>query len=39
MVGPGNLWLGGGGGKRALHSGHYAGERDIASIVALTGLR
>jgi hypothetical protein len=36
MVGGGNLWLGGGGGKRALHPDPYAGERDIASIVALT---
>jgi hypothetical protein len=36
MVGRGSLWRGGGGGKRALHSGQYAGERDITSIVALT---
>jgi len=27
MVGRGNLWLGGGGGKRALHSGQCRGTR------------
>jgi hypothetical protein len=26
MVGQGNLWLGGGGGKRALHPGHMPGN-------------